>query len=137
MFLRSPKEDVQDFELNIVTFGVNCAPYLAILTLHQLADDCESDHQFASQILRNQTYVDDILAGSHSFAEATRKRDEIIHVLNSAGFSFRKWTSNDRGRIEDLPPDHLLDSQFLKLSDASTAKTLGLRWNASIDAFFL
>ena len=35
-----------------------------------------------------------------------------------------------------MPPDHLLDSQFLKLSDASTAKTLGLRWNASIDAFF-
>ena len=63
-------------------------------------------------------YVDDILAGSHTFVKATRNRDEIIHVLKSAGFSLRKWTSNDRG---------LLDSQFLKLSDASTAKTLGLR----------
>ena len=26
-------------------------------------------------------YVDDILAGSHSFVEATRNRDDIIHVL--------------------------------------------------------
>ena len=75
LFRRNPQEDVQDVELNTVTFGVNCAPYLAIRTLHQLAEDCESDHPFASEILRNQMYVDDILAGSHSFVEATRNRD--------------------------------------------------------------
>ena len=54
---------------------------MAIQTLHQLAEDCESYHSFASEILRKKMYVDDILAGSHSFVEATRNRDDIIHVL--------------------------------------------------------
>ena len=77
---------------------MNCAPYLAIRTLQQLAEDCES--RFASEVLWNQMYVNDILAGSHSLVEVTRK-----YVLDSAGFSLRKWTSNDRGLIEDLPTD--------------------------------
>ena len=75
---------------------------MAIRTLHQLTD--ESDHPFASKILQNQMYVDDILAGSHSFVEANRNRSEIIYILNSASFSLRKRTSNDRGPFEDLPP---------------------------------
>ena len=45
-------------------------------------------------------YVDDNLAGSHSLVEVTRN-----YVQDSAVFSLRKWTSNDRGLIEDLPPD--------------------------------
>ena len=99
-----PQEDVKDLKLNLVTFGVNCARYLAVRTLLLLTEDCESVHPFASEILRNQMYVDGILAGAHSFVEAIRNRDEIIHVLNRGGFSLRKWTSNDRGLIEDLPP---------------------------------
>ena len=31
--------------------------------------------------------------------------------------------------------DSRLDSHFLKISDTSAAKTLGLSWNASIDTF--
>ena len=44
--------------------------------------------------------VDDILAGSHCFVQATRNRDEIIHIMNSAGFFPRKRSSNDKGFIE-------------------------------------
>ena len=101
---QNPQEDVLDIEKNTVTFGVNCAPYLVIRTLYQLAEDCESDLPFASEVLRSQMYLGDILAGSHSLVEATQNRDKIIPVLNSTGFSLRKWSSNDRGLIEDFPP---------------------------------
>ena len=62
-------------------------------TTHLLLRFCET-----------QMYVDGNLAGSHSFVEATRNRDVVIQVMNSAGFSLRKWTPNDRSLIEDLPP---------------------------------
>ncbi|XP_075150653.1 uncharacterized protein LOC142224751 [Haematobia irritans] len=51
VFRDSPQKDVQDYELQTVTFGVNCAPYLAIRTLLQLADDSEDDYPHAAHIL--------------------------------------------------------------------------------------
>lgn len=62
--LRStPNDPISLYELKTVTFGVNCAPYLAIRTLLQLADDVEKSHPIASNILRECMYVDDVLAG--------------------------------------------------------------------------
>lgn len=48
----------------------------------------------------------------------------------------RKWTSNARDIISDLPSDQLLFENFLKIDAHSTAKTLGIRWNAQSDQFF-
>lgn len=48
----------------------------------------------------------------------------------------RKWTSNSKFIISDLPPSQLLHEEFLELDDRSTAKTLGIRWNAVTDSFY-
>lgn len=136
LFRDNPEDDVQDYELNTVTFGVNCAPYLALRTLLQLANDCEPHNPAASEILRSQMYVDDVLAGSHELEDAFKRRNELTRVLGSAGFTLRKWTANHVRLLKDLPPENLLDGEFLKLSDASTTKTLGLRWNAKRDSFY-
>lgn len=37
MFRESPSHQIQDYELQTVTFGANFAPFLAFRTLHQLA----------------------------------------------------------------------------------------------------
>ena len=41
VFRYNPNDDLKVFELRTVTFGVNCAPFLAIRTLQQLATDVE------------------------------------------------------------------------------------------------
>lgn len=56
--------------------------------------------------------------------------------LNSAGFNLRKWTSNSKDILEDIPKDHLLNQDFLCLEDESCAKTLVIRWNAVSDTFY-
>ncbi|XP_065370916.1 uncharacterized protein LOC135963067 [Calliphora vicina] len=71
IFRNSTHEDPQDFELNTVTFGVNCAPYLAIRTLLELAKTCEKSNPAVSDILRNYMYVDDVLAGAHTLSQIT------------------------------------------------------------------
>lgn len=63
IFRRTPSSLIQDFKLKTVTFGVNCAPYLAIRTLHQLAEDLKSSFPLAHNILLRETYVDDVLSG--------------------------------------------------------------------------
>ncbi|KAH8262070.1 hypothetical protein KR038_001985, partial [Drosophila bunnanda] len=48
ILFRSPDGNIRDYELKTVTFGVNCAPFLAIRVLQQLADDEESRYPQAS-----------------------------------------------------------------------------------------
>ncbi|XP_046810948.1 uncharacterized protein LOC124420806 [Lucilia cuprina] len=136
IFRSTPQHEPQDFELNTVTFGVNCAPYLAIRTLLELANISEQSNPSVSNILRNYMYVDDVLGGAHTLSSALKVRDELIDVLTSAGFSLRKWTSNNDFLLQGLSPSHLLGAEFLKLSDSCTTKTLGLRWNAGCDHFY-
>ncbi|XP_059224007.1 uncharacterized protein LOC131997304 [Stomoxys calcitrans] len=136
LFRNSHTEAVQDYRLKTVTFGINCAPYLAIRTLLQLSEDGKSTHPMASSVLKDQIYVDDILSGGHSLTEAKAYLLELIDLLNSSGFPLKKMTANHPQILKNLPPEDLLFEDFLKLEDASETKTLGIRWNAMTDTFF-
>ena len=136
LFRDSPTEDVKDYELQTVTFGVNCAPYLAIRTLLQLADDSEKEYPLASHILRKCMYVDDVLSGTHDIPTALIARDQLIAALSSAKFELRKWTSNEREILDRFPPEHLVDAKLLTFVESSSSKTLGIQWNAQLDSFY-
>ncbi|XP_050324492.1 uncharacterized protein LOC126755810 [Bactrocera neohumeralis] len=136
VFRNRPTEQTNIFELKTVTFGINCAPYLAIRTLLQLADDVESSLPAASNILRKCMYVDDVLAGGHSIEAAIKARNEIRTALESAGFPLRKWTANCGRILQGLPKDHLLNKESLDFEDTSDVKALGIRWKAHTDFFY-
>lgn len=136
LFRNSINDNIQDFELKTVTFGVNCAPYLAIRTLVQLASDVENLYPFASDILKNNMYVDDALYGAPDIPTALQARNQLIDALSSAGFNLRKWTSNSPEVLEGIPKSHLLQEDFCEFEDTSNAKTLGVRWNAKSDVFY-
>ncbi|XP_075163179.1 uncharacterized protein LOC142235805 [Haematobia irritans] len=136
LFRSSPNEEITDYQLKTVTFGINCAPYLALRTLLKLAEDEENNFPLGSKILRENMYVDDALVGVHTVDEGLKARDELIGILNSAGFELRKWTSNSKNILDGIPREHLLRDDFLEFHDKSSAKTLGIRWNASSDCFY-
>ena len=136
LFRNEADSFVKTFQMKTVTFGVNCAPFLAIRTLQQLSEDCKHTFPLASMILKNETYVDDILSGGHSLEEARSKQSQIKQALNSAGFPLRKITANNSYLLNNLAREDLLDEDFLKFDDSSTIKTLGIRWNAKADFFY-
>lgn len=135
LFRPSPTSPIKDYELNTVTFGVNCAPYLAIRTLLQLSKDCSSEFPQASSIIKHETYVDDILSGGHDTESAVDSLSQLINMLKSAGFPLKKITSNSPNILQSVPKSHLLDSNFLKFYESSATKTLGVQWNAMLDSF--
>ncbi|XP_075151048.1 uncharacterized protein LOC142225157 [Haematobia irritans] len=135
LFRKSPTDPLEDFELLTVTFGVNCAPFLAIRTLLQLAEDVADTYPLASKIIRENLYVDDVLAGAHTVEDAIKSRKELILALDSAGFQLMKWSSNNHNVIQDLPSEQVLPLNWLDLSEDSSTKTLGVRWNISGDYF--
>ncbi|XP_044573965.1 uncharacterized protein LOC123258153 [Drosophila ananassae] len=136
ILFRDANDQICDYELKTVTFGVNCAPFLAIRVLQQLAKDVRTTFPLASEIISTSMYVDDVLAGAHTKQSASVAIEQLRAALRSAGFPLRKWTSNSKCILKDIPKDHLLREGFLELDDQSTAKTLGIRWQANKDEFF-
>ncbi|XP_075150680.1 uncharacterized protein LOC142224780 [Haematobia irritans] len=90
----------------------------------------------ASQILQHEVYVDDVLSGAHSIAEAKTKQDQLVKALSSAGFPPKKLTSNSKALLQSWPREDLLDEEFLNIENHSAMKTFGIRWNAMTDSFY-
>ncbi|XP_075161709.1 uncharacterized protein LOC142234459 [Haematobia irritans] len=135
LFRPSPGSMIKDYTLNTVTFGVNCAPYLAIRTIIQLARDSRSKFPLASDVLLNETYVDDILSGAHDTSTAIESLSQLFATLKSAGFPLKKVTSNYAEILNTVPKDNILDSDFLNFYETSGTKTLGIQWNAMSNTF--
>lgn len=134
----SPDQPVTSYRLRTVTYGVSSSPYLAIRTLHQLARDEGSNYPLAASALLRDSYVDDIITGAATIADARRLRDQLIALLRAGGFELRKWAANSPLITQDLPSDHCrLDPQllFAEPENNHTVKILGLVWSADRDSF--
>jgi len=99
--------DIQEFRLNTVTYGLAYAPFLAMRSLHQLANEYHQYPEGAS-VLRQDTYMDDILFGADILEAALNKRDELIKLCRAGGFPLKKWTANSPLLLADLPPEDRL-----------------------------
>ncbi|XP_032669457.1 uncharacterized protein LOC116843272 [Odontomachus brunneus] len=84
-----PTEPVHVYQLHTVTYGTACAPFLALRVLKQLAID--EGHRFprAAKLLRQCTYVDDVLADADTVQEALALQQEIGDLLRAGGFSLK------------------------------------------------
>ncbi|XP_024893753.1 uncharacterized protein LOC112468697 [Temnothorax curvispinosus] len=130
-----PSEGPVDYQLLTVTYGMNCAPYLALRTIQCLADD--EGHRFprAVTILRKQTYVDDVLFGGDDIALVRESRDQLVALLRCGKFELRKWASNSPILLADIDSsDHgLVITKQIAIDDQ--LKVLGIAWNPSRDVF--
>ncbi|XP_012174900.2 uncharacterized protein LOC105666924 [Bombus terrestris] len=129
---RNSNGEVETYQLNTVTFGLLGAPYLALRSLKQLADD--EGHRFprASSILQRNFYVDDALTGVDTKEEVLSIRKELSDLLQSAGFNIKEWASNDPGILKGLSEQD--KCRKLQLGDSQTLKTLGVFWDSQVDA---
>lgn len=130
-----PTDPLSTYKLNTVTYGINSSPYLAIKTLHQLADDEGDSFPAAAQVLRTQTYIDDIITGSDTEEEALELQGQLVNLLRRGGFELRKWISNSPHLLQALPEGHLESPVFLQESEQPHFSILGLHWNPTSDCF--
>ncbi|XP_055627216.1 uncharacterized protein LOC129769151 [Toxorhynchites rutilus septentrionalis] len=132
----SSDQPISSFELTTVTYGTASAPYLATKCLQKLADYGQQTHSLAASVIRNNFYVDDLLLSIGSIDQGRELIREIIELMESAGFSLRKWNSNSRKLLLDVPETLRDDRTILELDSSSAPiKTLGLAWEPSTDNF--
>ena len=63
LWRESSDQNLEEYHLLTVTYGTSCAPYLAIRTLHQLANEDGLKFPLAKLARLNDFYVDDVLTG--------------------------------------------------------------------------
>ncbi|XP_076301466.1 uncharacterized protein LOC143219348 [Lasioglossum baleicum] len=124
---------VIDYELSTVTYGLACAPYLAIRCLHQLAKVEEQRYPRGSRIVLRDIYMDDVLAGADSLPEARRQQAELRELLMAGGFPLRKWASNSRGLLDGLSSDER--KGIVEWDSPTHHSVLGIKWLPSADCF--
>ena len=133
----TPQEDLQDFRMNRVTFGVSASPYLAIKTLQQTAKDHGADYPTASDHIISSFYVDDLLAGAQNPEQAKQLFNQLRSILHKGGFNLCKWRSSDSTVLQSIPTDlqeKLLTKDATTLQASAEPKALGLQWDSKEDS---
>ncbi|XP_072941856.1 uncharacterized protein [Epargyreus clarus] len=131
----SPLDHLREYQLATVTYGTKAAPFLAMMTLRQLARDEKSNYpdSMAPEVLESSFYMDDLVHGSHTPEEAKQLQVDLINILNSGGFNIRKWKSNLPELVKGVNSDSLNPGYDFKQPEST--KTLGLGWNPEEDQF--
>jgi hypothetical protein len=128
---------ISTYRLLTVTYGTGCAPWLAIRTLRKLAEDNKMEYPHISKVIMENFYMDDLLCGSNSVEDASKLVNEINQVMESGGFSLRKWSSNIPEAIAALPKEKKYNNSNITIEEDQSIKLLGLIWNSTDDTFQL
>ncbi|GFR19161.1 DUF1758 domain-containing protein [Trichonephila clavata] len=134
LWMVGPEEEIVTYRLKTVTYGMSNAPFLAIRTLQQFAQDEKTRFHLASEALLNDTYMDDIVSGAPDIETARRLQSELQDALQSCGMVLHKWSSNSP---ELLNSSSSSDVEHLPLTaefDLSV-KTLDINWKPLQDCF--
>ena len=133
---RDPQDTItRHYRLQTITYGMCCAPYLALRTLRQLASDEGHHYPRAAHALLKDTYVDDILTGGPTI-EATRSlRDQLISLLKAGGFPLKKIAANDPSLLEDINQADRLRPAWVDFELGSPVQALGVSWDPTFDEF--
>ena len=99
----TPQQEIKDFRMTRVTFGVSASPYLAVRTLQQTAAEHGQDQPEAAQHIRSSFYVDDFLAGANSVEAALHLYSSLREILQKGGFNLCKWRSSSPAVISQIP----------------------------------
>ena len=118
----------------VLKFGDKPAPAMAQIALRKTADKAKSSYPEAAQVLKNNTYMDDICDSVHSVQQAKRLTNKLDEVLLKGGFQVKGWLSNQSLENEIVGQEK---PEMKLLRGATQEKILGTVWNHAKDMLLL
>lgn len=136
LWRESPDEDVKDYRLLRVTFGVSSAPYLAVKSLQQTSKDYGREYPLAAKRVLDDFYMDDYMSGCETEKEAIEIYRQTKEILSKGGFELQKWASNSEEVMKEFRnTDVTMREANVQLKSDAIVKILGLSWNIKNDTF--
>lgn len=131
---KSPQEELKEFELNKVTYGLNCAPFLALRVIKEIASLVVDHAPDISRALLKQTHMDDICTGADSVEKALVLKSTLVHNLAQFGLVLKKWTSNSNELLATVEVEDRA-SCSISFNDGESVPVLGVIWVPEQDCF--
>ena len=116
----------------VLTFGDKPAPAMAQIALRKTADEAKKDFPEAAQVLKDNTYMDDICNSVRTEEKARELTKCIDSVLETGGFKVKGWLSN---KATKSSTDQEERKGAAILHGVSEEKVLGVAWNNHTDVF--
>ena len=132
----TPHQEIRDYRMTRVTFGISASPYLAVRTLQQTAADHGEGQPEVAQHIRSSFYVDDLLAGASSVEAALQLYSSLREILKKGGFNLCKWRSSSPLVFSQIPvelQESLPVKSVTQTESPSQPKALGLELNSGTD----
>ncbi|CAG9093618.1 unnamed protein product [Plutella xylostella] len=131
----SPDQPIQHNRLLTLTFGTASAPYLAVKAMQQLAKDEMPNCPKAAKITLEDYYMDDLMTGCNTDAEAIEIYDEMTKLMKSGGFQLQKWCSNSETLLKYIEQENQQLNKSIPIKVGNIVKVLGVNWNKQTDSF--
>ncbi|XP_065095421.1 uncharacterized protein LOC135717343 [Ochlerotatus camptorhynchus] len=133
-----PSLPLQVKELCTVTYGTASVPYQATRCLLKLVEEDGEDFPVAARIVKEETYMDDVLSGADSVEDAIEAQQQLKQLLGQGGFPIHKWCSNSPEFLEHIPVEDQEKRITLEEHGVNEAiKVLGLLWDPSADSILI
>jgi hypothetical protein len=101
--------------------------------LKKLAEDNTDNHPKAAQALSNNFYVNDLLNETSTLEKALQLYHELSTLLQTAGFTLPKWSSNNMEFLNSIPQELRESQPTLSIDNKDGVSTLGLLWHPRSD----
>ncbi|KFD60548.1 hypothetical protein M514_27252 [Trichuris suis] len=124
-------ERTKVFQMNRVTFGDTCSPFLAISTIMLTAREFGQGKEEAVRAIKNSLYVDDYHDSAGTISEAIVRAREVRDILRKGDFHLTKWISNRAEVMEafnEKPASPSSVEPYRLGEDTYDTKVLGVRW---------
>ena len=109
-----------------VSFGDKPSGTIAIIALRKTAEMMRNEYPEATDIIQNNTYMDDIIESKDNFAMARKLSQHIERAIAKGGFQVKEWIfSGDISKQEE--------KIMVEKPHTSTEKTLGIKWSPCED----
>ena len=129
-----PTDQIKDYYMNRVTFGIASCPHLAVRTLQRTAQDHGTQYPNASWHVFKSFYVDDLLAGADTPEAALTLHKQLRCMLAKGGFDLRKWRSSLQEVLDHINPlllEKIPTKDLVDRHSASYPKALGVEWDST------
>ena len=123
----NPESELTVYRFKTVLFGAVSSPFILYATLHR---HLQHHNTPLSKDIQTNLYVDNIISGSATEAEAVQYYHNARAMLSEAGFNLRAWISNSQQVRTTAEQDKTIDTSI-------PSNVLGIHWNAMTDQLSL
>lgn len=110
-------------EFQRLVSGVTVAPFISQLVARENANKHKDKLPLAAQIILESTYMDDSMDSVDNMETGKLLYHELSEVWSSAGMKARKWLSNSKEVLGEVPQNHRVKEIKVSEGELPSVKT--------------